>query len=194
MEPSRVQKLYDTIFVFSKRFRRRYPDDNFNEAWDAVCGTLADGDIPFSSWGKEVSKGGMSYSLFAEKVMNLPEKVISGYGIEELIEQNHFIIEIFRIPMHMPPTLKNLMRIAYYSGLLSAKLRQRDFPEGLVKRLRDLKALDMINFVNSDTIASLDQKISDEFVTEIQNELKTFYSNYNTNKMGSDESSSSDSD
>lgn len=170
-----LEKLYDIVTTYGRRLRKRFSDEDYNEMWDVIDSCLSDishtigsEDISFTGWNKEVLPGGVIHAAFTEKVLDLPEKVITGRGDEELIEHNHYMIEIFRIPLKKKPTLKNLMRIGYNYGLLTAKIRQKDFPEGMIRTMKHLKAYQLANFIDNADAASLEAYLADSTVKEIQ--------------------------
>lgn len=171
---SQLEKLYDIVMSYGRRIRKRFPQEDFDEFWDviesclcSISDTIGCEDVTFSSWYREVLPGGVIHSAFTEKVLDLPEKYINGRGDEELIENNHYLIEVFRIPIKDKPTLKNLMRVAFNYGLLSAKIRQKDFPDGIVRTLKHLKAYQICNFISNADAAGLETYLAPLTVKEI---------------------------
>lgn len=105
--------------------------------------------VTFSGWNEDLLYNGTMYHTpeelleknqawwFTKKVLVLPEKLTSGWGVDELLDKNHFMIQIFRIPLQEQPTLFNLLKIGIYTGLLLNTLKAQDFPEGIVKAFED---------------------------------------------------------
>ena len=97
-------------------------------------------EIPNLTWNKDFATGGSMYLCFTSKVLLLPETIINGFGHKCDVDKNHFIIQVFRIPLLAECNLENLLRIACYTGILQACMKADDFPEGIV---RTFKALNM---------------------------------------------------
>ena len=53
-----------------------------------------------------------------ETIMDLPEKTINGYGTISMIEENHFLIQLVRIPSQEDPTFIKIIQLAYNYGQL----------------------------------------------------------------------------
>jgi hypothetical protein len=53
-----------------------------------------------------------------ETIMALPEKTINGYGKISMIEENHFLIQLVRIPSQEDPTFIKIIQLAYNYGQL----------------------------------------------------------------------------
>ena len=114
------------------------------------------------------------YHTFTKKVLPLPEKIISGFGIEELIDKNHWIIQIFKIPLNDPPTLGNLLKIAIYNGLLQVNIKSNDLPEGIVKAYKDLKMHNMINYISRSEYDKLLSSLPSSFDKDLSSEIVNF--------------------
>jgi hypothetical protein len=91
-------------------------------------------------WSPDFAHGGAMYMSFTGKILPLPESIINGFGQQQLIDKNHFMMQVFRIPLKEECNLANLLRIACYTGILGACMKADDFPEGIV---RTFKALNM---------------------------------------------------
>lgn len=150
-----LTKMFEMVSSYSRRYRRAHETADFTEPWEQMAPFFAEHDRPFKRWSPEITEGGMIYSMIYNKALNLPERVITGKGNQELIEQNHFMIQVFKIPNVEPSTLTNLMRVACFIGLLTAKMAQRDFPEGMVHTLKSLHVLTLISFINDSEIEQL---------------------------------------
>ena len=50
------------------------------------------------------------------RFMSLPEKTIDGYGKITMLELNHFVIQLVRIPHNEQPTIIKILQLAYNYG------------------------------------------------------------------------------
>ena len=73
-----LHEIFTTMTAFSKRFRKRYPDEDFHKPWQSVVEFLDNHDQTFSGWNKEVLPGGLTYATFTKRALDLPEKIITG--------------------------------------------------------------------------------------------------------------------
>jgi len=154
--------LFDLVQTLTQKFQRKNKDLDYEKLIGNMGEILGDeGDFTFPCWHKDLHQGEIMYCTFTKKVLPLPEKIISGYGVEELIHKNHFMIQIFRIPYEEPATLFNLLRIAVYTGLLMQTLRVNDFPDGIVKAYKDLKMHNLINYISREDYTSLMERMPD---------------------------------
>ena len=90
-----LEKIFNNVRDIAQYGRENYGDrfDGLNY-WKSIKRVLKqydDENIRGSKWKK------INASL-VDKIMNLPEKYINGYGDEALIESHHFIIQQVRIP------------------------------------------------------------------------------------------------
>lgn len=155
--------LFDVVQSLTQKFQRRYKELNYEELVHGLHESLDEyADFEFPEWHNDLQHGGIMYHTFTKKVLPLPEKIISGYGTEELLDKNHFMIQIFRIPYQEPSTLFNLLRVAVYTGLLNLTLRANDFPDGIVKAYKDLKMHNLINFISRDNYTKLMEQMPDD--------------------------------
>jgi hypothetical protein len=129
-------------------------------------------DIVFSKWNPELKRNGEMYHTFTKKILVMPEKIISGFGIEELVTLHHYIIQVFRIPFNEAPTLHNLLRVALYHGLL-VNLKVNDLTEGIVKSYKDLHMSDLINYIDRTEYKKLMEHMPDDIVSVMTEALVT---------------------
>lgn len=164
--------LFDVVQSLTQKFQRKYKDLNYDELVNGLHNALDEyADLEFPEWHKDLQHGEIMYHTFTKKVLPLPEKIISGYGTEELLDKNHFMIQIFRIPYQEQPTLFNLLRVAVYTGLLVLTLRANDFPDGIVKAYKDLKMHNLINFISRDNYTKLMEKMPDDMSKRVTDGL-----------------------
>jgi len=164
--------LYELVQTLTQKFQRKNKDLDSDRLIEGLEDVLSDeGDLPFPEWHPDLSHGKTMYVTFTKKVLPLPEKIVSGYGTEELIDKNHFMIQIFRIPYREPPTLFNLLRVAVYTGLLMQTLRANDFPDGIVKAYKDLKMHNLINFISREHYTALMEQMPDDMTQRVTDSL-----------------------
>ena len=141
--------LYTEIQLLANKLIRKYTDLDYNLIIEKLKDILDKyGDISIGAWNKEMLPNGGIYSIFTNKILDLPEKIIKGNGNTELIFKNHIMMQIFKIPCSMQPTMFNLLSISFYCGLLLAVSKTSDFPIGIFKAFNTLKINNLNNFVS----------------------------------------------
>jgi hypothetical protein len=105
-----------------------------------------------ASWNEGFQKGKLMYNTFTKKVLAQPEKLINGFGEEVLLTKTHYMCEIFRIPMTLPCTFENVMKLACYNALLfCSQLRKDDFSEGIVTTFRTYEMHKLTSYINAES-------------------------------------------
>jgi hypothetical protein len=101
--------------------------------------------------------------------MILPEKTIDGYGNIKMIEINHFLIQLVRIPTNEESTLIKIMQLAYNWGQLSGSVNTID------SKYRKLSNIN--TFITLEELMTLDihENIHFEIISKIK---KLFENNY----------------
>jgi hypothetical protein len=161
--------LFDLIQQLGQKFLRKTHDLNHEKLalnLNKILEDLELRDLKFKNWNVELRRNGELYHTFTKKILILPEKIVSGFGVEELVNKNHYMIQIFRIPLQDDPTLFNLLLVALYTGFLLISLRSNDFPEGIVKAYKDLKMHNMINYIDREEYTKLMEQMPDN-ITKI---------------------------
>ncbi len=164
--------LYEEIQTLATKLARKYKDLDPDLILVNLYNILGEyGDISVGSWNTEILPGGDIYGIFYNKILELPEKIIKGNGTEELILKNHIMMQIFRIPCDVEPTLYHLLSLAVYCGILSQIAKPSDFPEGIIKTFHTLKVNSLNNFVAkdkyTDAITTLPASISSDTVKKL---------------------------
>lgn len=178
-----LTEIFDTMMLYSRRYRKRYEDDDFNKPWEAVEEFLNMYNCEFTNWHPDVREHGPLYEILSKKALDLPEKIITGNEETELLETNHFMIQVFRIPLRFPANFKNLVFIAHNLGLLTAQLRVRDFPDGMVKNIKDQGGLQIINFIGHGDAVRIEVNLTTQIVDHFKSLLKQFYKNQNSDHV-----------
>ncbi len=142
LEP--MENLYNIVFNYAKKIRKKVPNFTIDDIWGYIADDIPDVHInelcaiDKVEWNNDIQFGGTTYRTFADKIMNLPEYYITGNYEQVLQEKNHYFMQILRIPNQNILTLRILMKLAVYNGLLTANLLKSDFPDGLVKLYKNL--------------------------------------------------------
>jgi hypothetical protein len=168
-----MSDLFDLVQQLSQKFLRKNKDlDHEKLARDLgdFLEELEIGNLSFKEWNVEFRRNGEMYHTFTKKILVLPEKIISGFGVEEMVDKNHYLIQIFRLPLQDVPTLFNLLLVAMYTGFLLLSLRSNDFPEGIVKAYKDLKMHNMINYIERNEYTKLMDQMPDN-ITKVLTEF-----------------------
>jgi len=131
-----MESLYDRVQ------KSAISSDNELEALERLREKLGEhADFPVGQWVTLYDVGGI-----VDRVMALPEYTIDGYGVRKCT-RNHFLMEMFRTPRVNPPTLYNVLKIAFYGGLVRANLKASDYPDGIVKLFKDFKLHALVNYI-----------------------------------------------
>ena len=104
-----IETLFDQIMKILKQKRKKNVHFNGKKFWQPIKTILSESNWKATKW-REQSKS--KY----EKIMNMPEFFINGYGNTEIIEKNHFLIQTVRIPKNEEPSLKKVCQIALNIG------------------------------------------------------------------------------
>lgn len=166
-----MNELYNDIQKFGVKFQKKHSSVKLKEIDDIL---LSLNSNLMGAWNPEVLEGGDLYCTITDKVLDLPEVMRSGRGNESVIYKNHLMIEIFRIPLEQDPTLEQLLRIALYSGLLNASLRQEDFPDGIVRTYKALDLSTISNFMKKDAYATWDPVVINTITTTLTEQLHLY--------------------
>ena len=155
----------------AKKHRTGLKYDNMIQALSDELADLGVGEMSLGAWSPDFAFGGAMYTTFTSKVLLLPETIINGFGQQEIVDKNHFMMEIFRIPLNKPCTLDQLLQIACYTGILSACMKSEDFPEGIVRTFKALNLHAMACYIDTDAFSVADQQIPKEKQTLIVQSL-----------------------
>lgn len=167
-----LEQLYDMVYNIAKKFRKKFPESDESGLRDLIEDGLPNCEA--KEWKRDVTKDGIMYLNISDKVMDLPEKTISGRGKTETIKRNHYLIQIFRIPLRYAPTLQNIILIALYSGQLMARFVQSEFPEGLVKACKNLKFHSLLNFVEDTEYDTISSSIKQDYIDGLKKKLNIY--------------------
>lgn len=108
--------------------------------------------------------------VLTDKIMKLPEYTKNGYGIDTIIESNHFIIQQIRIPMKDKPTIKKILQLALNIG------QWKGYPDNTIYQSIDYNNtnLDKLSrYIFSSDVIKLSNLITDNIYDKIMNYLDT---------------------
>ena len=133
-----IRDIFTLIENKSHNLRKKNPKADGQKFWQPIKNILSEINIEASSW-KKIKKN--------NKIMLLPEYVINGYGNQEIIEINHFLIQTVRIPLTEKPTIRKIIQIALNIGQFTGS--------GGKKK----KWMNIDNYLSKENIKKIDSKI-----------------------------------
>ena len=143
-----LQGLFDLVRKKSMVLRHNNSKADGLAFWKPIKETLGRYNIVASKF-KEIEP------RLTAAIMELPEKIINGYGEEKMIELHHFMIQAVRIPIKEKPTLQKILQIALNLGQY----------EGLVGEPDDnIVSLDVKDYLEADDIVHINEQITDEIM------------------------------
>ena len=108
---------------------------------------------------------------YVNKIMSLPEYIKNGYGNEEIIEVNHFIIQQVRIPLNEKPNLRKIIQIALNIGQFRGS-SNRNFRKKISYEKNKLYMLE--TYVKKKDIRYISECIPDDLINKILNYLEKY--------------------
>ncbi len=171
-----IVKLFEVVYKYAQDFKRKYPDGDGLAFWRSIKKILSEFDNQTADWSNSISKGKL-HKQFYPPVMKLPEKYILGDGTEITDEANHFLIQVFRIPVLDSLTPRKLAQIALNLGQLQPELSADKFSEDFISELQKAELVNPRRFVTLDNLKKLE--ISEDIVTEVEKILQNYISNPN---------------
>jgi hypothetical protein len=146
-----LQGLFDLVRKKSMMLRHNNSKADGLSFWKPIKETLARYDIVASGF-KEIEP------RLTAAIMELPEKIINGYGEEKMIELHHFMIQAVRIPIKEKPTLQKILQIALNLGQYEGLVGEPDIR---------LVSLDIKDYLEEDDIVHINEQITDEIMDNI---------------------------
>lgn len=105
-----VSDLWTSILLNAKKMRELDPNFDGLSFWRSIKGFLrSKSSLEILSWKNIDQK-------YYGTTMSLPEYYIDGYGNKKIIEGNHFLIQIVRIPTTEQPSIRKIMQLAFNIG------------------------------------------------------------------------------
>lgn len=149
MEP--IENLYNIIYNYVKKIKKKVPNFTYEDLNSYILDDIPDIHLctitDQITWNPDITYNGNTYKTFADKILLMPEFYITGKYEQILQEKNHYFMQILRIPVNEVLTLRTLMKLAVYNGLLTANILKTDFPEGLVKLYKNLHLYRMNTYI-----------------------------------------------
>jgi hypothetical protein len=157
-----LQGLFDLVRKKSMMLRHNNSKADGLSFWKPIKETLGRYDIVASKF-KEIEP------RLTAAIMELPEKIINGYGEEKMIELHHFMIQAVRIPIKEKPTLQKILQIALnlgqYEGLVGEPDKSRS-SQATLMGIR-LVSLDIKDYLEADDIIHINEQITDVIMDTI---------------------------
>lgn len=101
-------------------------------------------------------------SKVSAEILSLTEYTINGRDEKTIIEQNHFIIQQYRIPMKEPATVKKIIQVALNIGQYKGTKPNKKLPEGFSE---------ITDFISKSDISKVSAIISPEVIDEVNKYL-----------------------
>lgn len=146
-----TENLYCAVQAMAGKLYKIHKSDlKYENMIDALHMKMQDEyfNSKLAEWPSEFSLGGALHTSFTSKIMLLPETVIDGLNNHHKIHKNHFMMQIFRMPLQETCSILNLLTIACYTGILSSCLKVDDFPEGIVKAYKALNIHSSVCYID----------------------------------------------
>lgn len=172
-----VARLFRYVADNATRYKKHLLEENINDDLDMDYSLYSDisryitdcgWDKSFAKWSHEVLPDGLTHTMITTTAFKLPEKYINGYGDVNIIPHTHYLIEMYRIPLEQPPTLNNLLLIAYNYGLLRPFLRAKNFQRNIRAPFKARTAQRMENFIACTERTELSTKVPTEILSHVR--------------------------
>jgi hypothetical protein len=137
-----IGNLFEVIKKVSKEKRKNNLLFDGRKFWQPIKKILATTEWKEIKWKKQSIK---RYKL----IMSLPEFYIDGYGNQNIIEENHFLIQTVRIPQNEKPSLRKICQVALnigqYQGITKKKIDNNNINYFLYKKDISILLQDIIH-------------------------------------------------
>jgi len=155
MKLTTVESLFDYVKKVSSQKRKKNPTFDGKLFWQPIKDILSTTTWKASKWKTQ--------SIVKYKsIMILPEFYINGYGDQEIIETNHFLIQTVRIPNSEDTSLKKIIQIALnigqYQGCTSKIIVNNNIHNFILKK---------------DSITTLHNILQEDNITQLQKILES---------------------
>lgn len=145
-----LEKCYNVIYRKSKKLHKLAISNKSSPDglvfWKSIKEILSKYDDQCASeWNPTITEGEL-HDKFYDRVISLPETIIYGDGSVVTLSNNHFFIQIFRIPTKDKPIFRKIMQIALNAGQLEHNLKQ--FDKKLVSDYKMAKVWKLTNFID----------------------------------------------
>ena len=121
-----IEQIFNKLRLKSKELNEK--NENFDglKFWRSLKEEFASSNFKSKSWKKISNK-------IIKNVMQMPEYYIDGYGKQEIIEVNHFLIQSVRIPTQDKPSLRKIMQVALNIGQFQGKKGRSEYMKNRTK-------------------------------------------------------------
>ena len=158
---AKLEQLFELVKNNASEFRKTKNSFDGKEFWQPIKNTLASLD--------EHTAGITEWEELPEDIvttiMSLPEFTKNGYGKEQIIESNHFLIQQVRIPTTEKLNIKKIIQVALNVGQWKGQ------PNASVMGPEDYDKLGfdkLTKYVNTNTIEALSTHITDDMMSIIE--------------------------
>ena len=153
-----MEQLFSSIFNSAYLMKKNKKTVDGKHAWEKIKQIIAPfADIALPNGFKQIPQ-----DIF-KLIMEMPEKTIDGYGNQKMIEINHFLIQMVRIPTKEDPILQKLVQIAFnlgqYNGMLHHILPNGHYPaitDGNIRFITD-GLTHLTDYITNEDIAEIDK-------------------------------------
>jgi len=161
---SRLEILFNAVRDSSMKGRQKY-GENFDglNFWQPIKKSL-------KKFDKEVGKYKKINSVLTKKIMNYPEYIINGYGVQEILEPNHFLIQQVRLPIKDDCTIRKIIQLGLNIGQWSGNPNKELWKE--INYPTKYKLNELNTYVTKKEIKRLSKFISNEDVEATINSIK----------------------
>lgn len=155
MKLTTIYDLFTAILLRSKRERQK--DKHFDglNFWRGLKPILSNSKYQADKW-KNISVA------HYENTMAIPEYYIDGHGKTIIIEENHFLIQLVRIPKTEIPSLQKIMQIALNIGQYLGYTRKNTIKKSNIKDYVSAKESNtkLLDILTQSDIDILESKLS----------------------------------
>jgi hypothetical protein len=164
-----TENIYTAVQTMASKLYKKHRDGlKYEQMIIGMTNELAElSSAPLGAWSPDFSHGGSMYMCFTSKILPLPESIINGFGHHQHIDKNHFMMQVFRIPLKEECTLRNLLRIGCYTGILMACMKADDFPEGIVRTFKSLNMYSLDCYVDTERFSHVTKDITKDDIARI---------------------------
>ena len=140
-----VQKMTGKLYKIHRE------DFKYNEVITSIEECF-DSKTKIAEWPAGLQLGGDMYATFSAKIFILPEYIIDGFKNQRILTKNHIMMELFRIPLNEECTMSSLLKIAVFTGVITAFLKADDFPEGIVRAFKGLHMHSYVQYIDTEVL------------------------------------------
>ena len=155
----KLENLFYMVMKKAYHYRKKNKHFDGLAFWQPIKNALSDYDnLSAHSW-KKINPN------LTKRIMKLPEYYIDGYGNQNMIELNHFLIQQVRIPLQEKPSLRKIIQIALNIGQFNGVV-----PDNFMIKNKNLNKL--TTYISKEDIINISNDIPDILIDKIEKLLK----------------------